>query len=232
MGLILCYETSTTNCSVALARDGEVLAIRELNEGYTHAENITVFSYDVLKEAKLTINNLDAVAVSKGPGSYTGLRIGVSAAKGIAYSLNIPFIGISTLKSLALSGKQMNKSEELLYCPMIDARRLEVYCAVYDSSLTAVQPDHARILDAASFQEVLERNKILFLGDGSEKAKQLIIHPNALFAEGVYPSAITLAKLAEDAFRLQDFEDLALFEPYYLKDFIAGKGSVSPGQSS
>jgi tRNA threonylcarbamoyladenosine biosynthesis protein TsaB len=230
MGRILCIETSTTNCSVGLSVNGEVVNVRELNDGYTHAENITVFIEAVLTQSGLKIKDLDAVAVSKGPGSYTGLRIGVSAAKGLCYATGKPLISIDTLFSMAV-GISSEKDEDAFYCPMIDARRMEVYCAVYDSNMNKVQPINAIIVEGNSFAAMLDQKPVYFFGDGAMKCKAVIEHPNAKFIESVFPSASYIGTIAEQKLNSKDFEDLASFEPYYLKDFIAGKGSVNPLRS-
>lgn len=227
MALILNIETATTACSVALAKDGKLISCKEINEGYTHAENLTVFIQEVLKEAGMKISELDAVAVSKGPGSYTGLRIGVSTAKGLCYALGKPLISVPTLQAMTLSARQnlQTPNSELLtiFCPMIDARRMEVYCALYDENLNAVKNISAEIIDENSFSEFLSKSKICFFGDGSTKCKPKIIHPNAIFLENIFPSAKNMIELSKKAFTEKRFEDVAYFEPYYLKDFVAGK---------
>jgi tRNA threonylcarbamoyladenosine biosynthesis protein TsaB len=228
MALILCIETSTTNCSVALSNDGNLLGIREVNNGYTHAENITVYIDAVLSGAKRKYEEIDAVAVSKGPGSYTGLRIGVSAAKGICFGLNKPLISVDTLFAMASKSHEENKGKDLMYCPMIDARRMEVYCALFDRDLKQILPVNAVIIDTDSFSEQLEKSEILFFGDGAMKTKEKITHENAIFIPDVYPTASAICTIAEKKFTEKKFEDLASFEPFYLKDFIAGKGSVLP----
>jgi tRNA threonylcarbamoyladenosine biosynthesis protein TsaB len=229
MSNILCIDTSTTNCSVGLSIAGSCVSLKEVNVGYTHAENITVFIEEVLAASKITMDQLDAIAVSKGPGSYTGLRIGVSAAKGLAYALSKPLISIDTLSAMALSVSQ-NFSENDLLCPMIDARRMEVYCAVFDRSLNILMPTKALIIDNTSFSEFLQQGRVIFFGDGASKCKAIIDHPNAEFISDMFPSAASMGPLAEQLFAEKRFEDVAAFEPFYLKDFIAGKGSVYPPQ--
>jgi tRNA threonylcarbamoyladenosine biosynthesis protein TsaB len=225
MALILNLETATTVCSVSIGKDGKSIASREINNGYTHAENLTVFIDESLKEAGIKIKDLDAVAVSKGPGSYTGLRIGVSVAKGLCYALDKPLIGVNTLENLTLA---LCKRDDLFLCPMLDARRMEVYCAIYDHDLKEIKPTTAEIISENSFSDLLQKNKIMFFGDGAEKCKTIISHPNALFAKDIImPSAINMCSLSENAFRENKFEDLAYFEPYYLKDFV-GQGKKSP----
>lgn len=222
MALILCLETATTVCSVALGKDGVLLAMREVNEGYTHSENLTVFAEQVLAEAGHSFSDLDAIAVSKGPGSYTGLRIGVSAAKGFCFALDKPLIAINTLRGMS-EGVRGEGTGEVLLCPMIDARRMEVYCAMYDVNGKETRPTAAEIITENSFEEILRDHKVLFFGDGAAKCRSKLEHqPNAVFIDNVFPSAEYLVALAEEKFRESKFEDVAYFEPYYLKDFISG----------
>jgi tRNA threonylcarbamoyladenosine biosynthesis protein TsaB len=224
MAFILNLETATTVCSVALAKDGQLLSQKELNGDYTHAENLTLFIEAVVKEAKLSLKNLDAIAVSKGPGSYTGLRIGVSTAKGLCYSLDKPLIAINTLEHSAYGCSLMHGKSNDLFCPMIDARRMEVYCAVYDKSNKLIRSTAAEIIDEQSFQDLLEKQTVYFFGDGAEKCKSILSpHPNAIFLDHLYPSANNMITLAAHAFQKKQFEDVAYFEPFYLKDFVAGK---------
>lgn len=228
MAKILTIETSTRACSVALSIDGSVKSIEESFERNSHAENITVFAERVVKKAGLGFTDLDAVAVSKGPGSYTGLRIGVSTAKGFCYSLDIPLIAINTLKALAwgMISKTEN-AEGFLFCPMIDARRMEVYTAVFDAQLNEIQGTEAKIIEEKSFENLLSEKQLVFAGDGAEKCKNSLGHnPNAHFIDDLLPSSRFLAKLAEHNFKNHNFEDVAYFEPFYLKDFIAIKPKV------
>lgn len=219
MALILCLETATTNCSVALAKDGALLALKEDNSAkYSHAEKLHVFIEELLEKNKLNISELDAIAVSKGPGSYTGLRIGVSTAKGLCFSLALPLIAIPTLTSLA----SQVKIETGKIVAMLDARRMEVYSAIYDPSLNQVRETKAQILDENAFREYLHKEKLIFIGSGVEKFKGICEHPNAVFIEGRLPSAREMCELAESRYKKSDTEDVAYFEPYYLKDFIAG----------
>ena len=220
MALILCIETATTNCSVALGQDGKLLALKEDNSNsYSHAERLHLFIEEILKENALSAGNLDAIAVSKGPGSYTGLRIGVSAAKGLCFSLNLPLISVPTLESLA---HQVKENESDFIIPMLDARRMEVYTAGFTGSKKPIFETRSQILDTASFQENLKNGSVTFIGSGVEKFKEICSHKNAHFMEGKMPSAAQMTALAEDKFRSKDFEDVAYFEPYYLKDFMAG----------
>ena len=228
MAIILNLETATRICSVGLASGGKVLALRESNEEKSHASRLTVFIEEILKEQGVNISDLDAIAVSKGPGSYTGLRIGVSTAKGIAFAAGIPLVSVNTLSALAAGaailtepGKTRNKDNSLLLCPMIDARRMEVYTALFTVSGNIIMEVSAKIIEADSFRDYLEEGTVVFFGDGSAKCKDIIQHPNAKFLDGFECSAAHMAGLAERAFQLKQFEDIAYFEPYYLKDFVA-----------
>lgn len=217
MSLILNIETATKNCSVSLAKNGKTIALKEVNDGgYSHAENLHVFIQDVLVQANKTLKSVDAVAVSKGPGSFTGLRIGVSTVKGLCYALEIPLISTSTLKALAL---QVNTNDGFIV-PMLDARRMEVYSAVFTSDNSEVREIQAQILDIHSFEEYLDKNKVYFIGDGVAKTKEIISHKNAFFIDDKLPSANEMAQLSFDKFLQKDFEDVAYFEPFYLKDFV------------
>ncbi|WP_323789295.1 tRNA (adenosine(37)-N6)-threonylcarbamoyltransferase complex dimerization subunit type 1 TsaB [Psychroserpens sp.] len=220
MAIILNIETSTTNCSVSLSNEGETLVLKEDNNAnYSHAESLHLFIDEVLKSANLSSKDINAIAVSKGPGSYTGLRIGVSAAKGLSFALDIPLISVSTLKALA---HQVTSNNGIII-PMLDARRLEVYSAIYDSSYKEMRRVEAQILNEESFLEYLNKGKVYFVGNGVEKTKHLISHPNAVFVEGELPSSNEMSPLAYEKYKKSDIEDVAYFEPFYLKDFIALK---------
>lgn len=217
MALILNIETTTTNCSVSLSKKGETLVLREdYNVNYSHAESLHVFIDEVVKSAKIDLSNIDAIAVSKGPGSYTGLRIGVSAAKGLCYALDKPLISVSTLESLSYQVK----IDQGFVVPMLDARRMEIYSAVFKANLNQVREIRAEILDENSFSEYLSKEKVYFIGNGVEKAKTVIRNENAIFIENKLPSANELGNLAYQKYLKSEFEDVAYFEPYYLKDFI------------
>ncbi|MGY5354958.1 tRNA (adenosine(37)-N6)-threonylcarbamoyltransferase complex dimerization subunit type 1 TsaB [Wenyingzhuangia sp. IMCC45467] len=217
MALILTLETSTKNCSVGLAKDGVCIALKEENKGdYSHAEKLHVFIEEILASKNIKPTDLDAVAVGKGPGSYTGLRIGVSAAKGLAYAIQKPLIAIDTLKILA---KTIN-IEQGLIVPMIDARRLEVYSAIFKKDYTYLRSAEAEIIDEASYQDLLHEQPVYFLGDGAFKCKEIIKHKNANFIDDKFPSVSEMAFLAEEKHQQNDFEDTAYFEPFYLKDFV------------
>jgi tRNA threonylcarbamoyladenosine biosynthesis protein TsaB len=227
MASILCLETSTEVCSVALSVDGIVVAVREDKSGKNHALLLTYFVEEVMKERHLSFKRLDAVAVSGGPGSYTGLRIGVSTAKGICYAAGLPLIAISSLAAMAhhvihdpyIFG--IEKKVPLLYCPMIDARRMEVYTALYNQDLVKIRDIQADIIDHSSFASFLQTQKILFFGNGADKCKMTIQHPNAMFLDHITTSAGYLAAPAETACNAGNFVDVAYYEPYYLKDFVA-----------
>lgn len=219
MALILCIETATKSCSIALAREGQLFACKEaVSQEYSHSEQLTVFIEDLLQEQHLTVQDLNAIAISSGPGSYTGLRIGVSTAKGLCYSLDIPLISISTLEAMAQLMTEKHSDKTL--CPMIDARRMEVYCALFGTDhKTEVE---AKVIDTSSFAKELEQGQVLFFGDGADKCREVLSHANAHFELNVYPSALGMIALAEYKFQQQQFEDVAYFVPFYLKEFVAG----------
>ena len=218
--MILCIETATTNCSVALGEKGKLLALKEdYSNSYSHAERLHIFIEEILKENGLQAKDLSAIAVSKGPGSYTGLRIGVSAAKGLCFALDLPLISIPTLKSFALQVKQ---EKDGFIIPLLDARRMEVYSAGFTSENRKVFDTRAEILTPDSFSKYLENAAVTFIGNGVEKFRNICTHPNATFIEDKLPSAAEMVILAEEKFQKKKFEDVAYFEPYYLKDFQAG----------
>jgi tRNA threonylcarbamoyladenosine biosynthesis protein TsaB len=220
MPLILSIETSTTVCSVALHRGQKLLTSAEIQIEKSHSRFITILIEKLFSDSGEKINNLSAIAVSKGPGSYTGLRIGVSTAKGICYALDKPLIAIDTLESMAYQVNQSNVHKALL-CPMIDARRMEVYCALYDANLNCEENVKAVIIDENSFKEILSSQQVLFFGDGSQKCAEVLgKNKNAFFLEKINPSAISIGELALNTFEEKRFEDVAYFEPFYLKDFV------------
>lgn len=227
MALILNIETSTEVCSVVIARDGKVIHSRENLTGQNHAMLATVFIEELLNEANITMEQLDAVAVSGGPGSYTGLRIGVSVAKGICYAARLPLIAITSLEAMAhhvihnIENHQYLKRENILFCPMIDARRMEVYTSFYDKNGIQIRGIQADIIDHQSYLPFLENNTVLFFGNGSAKCRAAITHPNAIFLNGIITSAENMVSLAEQDFQSQKFADVAYYEPFYLKDFVA-----------
>jgi len=221
MALILCLETTTTNCSVALSRDGEVLALKEdMGLNYSHAERLHNYIDSVLKDAKLSKNDLDAVAVSKGPGSYTGLRIGVSSAKGLCFALDIPLIATNTLEALAM---QAEITDIKTIIPVLDARRMEVYSAIFNSKFEEKRGIEAQIIEEDSFKEQLADGNCLFIGNGAEKLQPILKHKHAHFNTEALPSAREMAFLAEAKYKISDTEDVAYFEPFYLKDFVVTK---------
>lgn len=223
MAKILNIETATKVCSVALFDGEELIAVKETGGSYSHAENLHLFVEDVMQQAGMTLKELDAIAVSQGPGSYTGLRIGVSAAKGLCYALGKPLIAIDTLLAMA-NGMTDATREGRLLCPMIDARRMEVYCALYNDRLEVKQAVDAVVVDESTFISQLDQGRVLFFGDGAEKIKDLYgEHANAEFPENGEPSARFMGALAHHKFELQQFEDVAYFEPFYLKSFVATK---------
>ncbi len=217
MALILNIETATKNCSVSVGKEGKLLAIKELNDGnYSHAEKLHPFIQEVLNESGIQINDLDAVAISKGPGSYTGLRIGVSAAKGLCFANDIPLIALETLHSLATS---INIKSGYIV-PMLDARRMEVYSAVYNIDYSQQREIQAEIINEESFVTLLENNEVHFLGDGANKCKEVITSDNAIFYDHKFPSSHEMVELSYTKFQENKFEDVAYFEPFYLKDFV------------
>lgn len=218
--LILNIETTTKNCSVSLSKNGQLIALKEINDGgYSHAENLHPFIESVLQETHLNYTDLSAIAVSKGPGSYTGLRIGVSAAKGLSFALNIPLISTDTLKALAL--RAQSKSGVII--PILDARRMEVYQAVFTSKYKQLETTKAVVVEKDTYTKYLNKGKVIFIGDAVEKIKEIIKHPEAVFIKNEFPSAKEMTFLSYQKFQNLDFEDLAYFEPYYLKDFIVVK---------
>jgi len=220
LAFILNIETATTNCSVSLSKEGKTIVLKEDNDkSYSHAERLHVYIDEVLKEANINSNKLDAISVSKGPGSYTGLRIGVSAAKGLCFALDKPLISIPTLDALA----HQVKMDDGIIVSMLDARRMEVYSAIYDSNYNEIRETQAQILDETSFNDYLEQGKVYFIGNGVEKTKTLINHTNAIFIVDKIPSANDMSLLADTKYKKNDTEDIAYFEPYYLKDFVALK---------
>lgn len=209
-------------CSVSLANQGELIACKEIDNGYTHAENLHVFINDLLIQEKVIPSKLDAVAVGSGPGSYTGLRIGVSAAKGLAFSLQKPLIAVNTLLTMALAAKEKLNSETLL-CPMLDARRMEVYSAIFDYNLNTIKATSAQIIAEDSLEFFATERPLAFFGDGMPKCKTHLQNlPGAIFVEGITPSSKQLAALSFEKYVQQKFEDVAYFEPFYLKDFMIG----------
>jgi tRNA threonylcarbamoyladenosine biosynthesis protein TsaB len=218
--MIVAIDASTTGCSVALFNDGKVLASVASRKDRSSAENLTLMIGEVLRLGGVTYQDLQAVAVAKGPGSYTGLRIAVSTAKGLAYGLNLPVISFGTLPALCYQVPFLSNVD--LLCPMIDARRMEVFCGFYNpETKEEVSTVEAVLVDETSFAEILNANKVLFLGEGSAKCRDVIKHPNAVFLDTeIYPSADFACKMVTEKFEKEEFEDLVTFEPFYLKEYM------------
>ncbi len=228
--MILCLETATPVCSVALNDGCCTIALRETEGQNAHSEKITNFIRKVMEVARIDYPQLDAVAVSKGPGSYTGLRIGVSTAKGVCYAADVPLMAVDTLEAMAYGMKEKlggQIAENDLLIPMIDARRMEVYAAIFDANLNKVEDTAALVIDEHSFEELSQDHHLWLFGDGAPKLTQLFENqPNISVIDGFKPSAAFMRPLAEKALLDKDFVDVAYFEPFYLKDFIAGKPHV------
>ena len=238
MALILCLETATEVCSVALFRDKTLLGLKESSDRNVHSSMLTLFIESIMGETGISLASLDAIAVSMGPGSYTGLRIGVATAKGLCYALDKPMIAVPTLGAMAAGMERESRilnivqrmlifedgwDGEVLFCPMIDARRMEVYCAVYNGRGIEIEEVMAEIIDEDSFGHLLVHHRVVFGGEGAEKCKTVLeSHPNAMFMDGFRASARYMDSLAMARFNRAEFENLAYFEPFYLKDFVAG----------
>lgn len=223
MPIILSIETSTKACSAAVHQDGKLLSVSELYNEKSSSGMLTTLISHVIKTANLTFQDLDAIAVAKGPGSYTGLRIGVSTAKGLCFTLERPLIAINTLEAMAYQLSTLNFQLPTLLCPMLDARRMEVYCSIFNSDdLEIIEPTQAKIIDETSFADLLSTHKIMFFGDGAEKCRAVLSeNPNAIFLEKtIFPSAKNIGFLATKAFEKEQFESVADFEPFYLKEFV------------
>ena len=227
MAIILSIETSTKGCSTAIHQNNQLLALSELFHEKSSSGMLTTLVQHVVKTSSLSFNDINAIAVAKGPGSYTGLRIGVSTAKGLCFSLDKPLLAINTLQAMAWQlhniAKSATKESLPLLCPMLDARRMEVYCALYEArNLEQVSPTEAKIIDETSFENILANRRIIFFGDGAAKCKSVLSkYENAVFMEEtINPSAKAIGTLAYEAFQQQQFENVADFEPYYLKEFM------------
>jgi tRNA threonylcarbamoyladenosine biosynthesis protein TsaB len=221
MSLLLHIDTAVENASLCISKDGSLLKMAENKNQKDHAAWIHLAIEKLMKETGYNLDDLSAIAVSNGPGSYTGLRVGLATAKGLCYALNIPLVTLSTLEVMTYSAITHNSrltTTNFLYCPMIDARRMEVFTALYDKSLNAIQPPHARVIAEKSFHEELENHKILFFGNGAEKSKTFIKHPNAFF-ENIEQNASHMIQLAEQKIKVREFADTAYVEPFYIKDF-------------
>jgi tRNA threonylcarbamoyladenosine biosynthesis protein TsaB len=228
MTLLLSIETSTHSFSCALHQDGNLIAFEESITEQSTASMLAATIDKLFRDTQCKKNQLNGVIVSSGPGSYTGLRIGVATAKGICYALSIPLISINTLYLMAHQAKNALVTGDALLCPMLDARRMEVYCALFDKSLNVIEPTQAKVIDDTSFAEHLNQGPIIFFGEGSDKCQAMIKHSNAKFISAVKPAASILGEVGFQKFGKGDFEDLEHFEPFYLKDFIIKKpNSVS-----
>jgi tRNA threonylcarbamoyladenosine biosynthesis protein TsaB len=227
MARILLLDTATEVCSAALSENDEIVSFREKSDGFRHSELLTIFIGELLPEAGWSVSQLDAVCVSRGPGSYTGLRIGVSVAKGMCYGLDIPLIAISSLHSMAdhvalnIHSRKDSDNSGILLCPMLDARRMEIYTALFDLSGKQITGIKAEIIHDHSFSEELNSCKVFFFGNGAQKCKSIIRHPDAHFIDDINASARFMSRIACDSFKNKKFENVAYFEPFYLKDFVA-----------
>jgi tRNA threonylcarbamoyladenosine biosynthesis protein TsaB len=231
MALILHIETATRICSIALANSGSLLCLRESSATNAHSSQVTLFIDEVLQEAGMPFTAIDAVAISMGPGSYTGLRIGVATAKGLCYALDKPLIAVPTLHAMAygmpLTPSPSPGGRGEYICPMLDAKRMEVYCAIYDRDLNEIAPTAAVIVNEDSFAKYLHKGIVTFGGEGAEKCREVLEHhPNARFVSGFETTAKFMVPIAFERFTTGRFEDLAYFEPFYLKEFVAGKPRV------
>lgn len=221
--MILSIDTSTTVCSVALHNlEGTLVSFYELHVEHSHSSYLNKMIENLLENTGLTFKDLKAVAISEGPGSYTGLRIGTASAKGFCYTLDIPLIAVSTLQSMAKEVSQYNTSSALL-CPMIDARRMEVYTALYNQQLETVEAIHPKVIDETSFKDTLENQQVIFFGNGMDKCKETLQTTNSFFVAEIVPSAKHVGTLAIEKFKKEDFADVAYFEPFYLKEFRMNK---------
>lgn len=235
MAHILCIETGTAVCSVALGGEEGLLGYRELSDPKSHASELSVLIQALLEELAFDIGGIDAVAIGRGPGSYTGLRIGVSLAKGICFALNRPLVAVDSLTAMVYGVEQLADAQQLgsadFLCPMIDARRMEVYTALFDSQKRRLTDVSATIVGSDTFSRQLQSGKIIFFGNGAPKCRFVISSQNATFIDNFEPSARFMLPLALKAYKDEQFEDIAYFEPFYLKDFVAikSKNKVLPG---
>lgn len=224
MGKILSIDTATDVCTVSISDSGKIISLRDSAENRSHSVLLGVYVKEVLKESGLKVNELDAVAISKGPGSYTGLRIGVSVAKGLCYGANVPLVSVPTLQAMCYGIPESYLIEKGLsdfyFAPMLDARRMEVYTAIYGSDFSVIQDVNALILDEGSFIDLLDKKPVVFFGTGAEKYKDIVKHENALFFEDYKHSSSYMMHIAESELSNEQFEDVAYFEPFYLKDFV------------
>lgn len=222
MAIILSIETSTSVCSAALHQEAKLLAALEVHQEYSHASKLAVLIDQVTKIADTPLEKIKAVALSSGPGSYTGLRIGTSLAKGLCYALDVPLIAVPTLQLMSHSISRIY-DEDVFFCPMIDARRMEVYCQIYDRNLVEIEPVQAKVIESSSFEKYLDTKPVIFFGSGATKCKHIIEHQNARFLENVSPLASQLGDLAYSKFQDGKFEEIMQFVPLYLKEFFIRK---------
>ena len=222
MAIILSIETSTSVCSVALHHEGKLLTALEVHQEYSHASKLGVLVNEVVRLSDTSLNKVKAVALSSGPGSYTGLRIGTSLAKGLCYALDIPMIAVPTLEIMATTISHLHP-EDVFFCPMIDARRMEVYCQLFNRDLVEIEPVQARVVDSQSFENYLDSSPVVFFGSGAAKCRSVIIRENARFLENVNPLASQMGDLAYSKFRQGKFENIIQFVPLYLKEFFIRK---------
>lgn len=222
---ILSIETSQKVCSAAIHKNGEIVASQTLFNEKSASGLLTPIIEQLLKNCKLKPSDLQAVAVAKGPGSYTGLRIAISTAKGLCFAIDKPLISVNTLEAMVLQIKNYFPSN-YLFCPMLDARRMEIYCAIYSQQMEVLEETNAKVIDESSFSELLAKKSVVFFGDGAAKCKEILdSNPNAIFLENqIYPNAETVGKLAFELYSKEQFENLVTFEPFYLKDFIGNGG--------
>lgn len=229
MALILSIETATSVCSVSLHKDGELLGMQELHLQKSHSGYLAVLIKDILHFANYSFKDIEVIALSKGPGSYTGLRIGAATAKGLCYALDVPLLSVNTLEAMALGVSKYYSHSDYLLCPMIDARRMEVYCLISDTQMNIITKTEAVVVDNTVFMEHLELRPVIFFGDGAAKCKGILsTHPNAIFIDDIKPSALNIGLVASEKIKKSDtsYEDLAYFEPFYLKDYQAKKSVI------
>ncbi len=219
MANLLLIETSSSTCSVALSSDNQIICSFAYSDGMKHAEKLPVFIEQCLKHAKTNGLTINAIAVSGGPGSYTGLRIGVSHAKGLCYGMNIPLIAIDSLEIIASKAANITKDDYQIIIPMVDARRMEVYCCAFNQKYDVITAHQATIIDNTSFQTLLDQNKVLFCGDGANKCTDTITHPNALFSENFSLIADDMLHIVTEKYKTKNFANLAYYEPFYLKEY-------------
>jgi tRNA threonylcarbamoyladenosine biosynthesis protein TsaB len=233
MALLLSLETSTQSCSAALHDDGALVASKVIETPRSAASQLAVMIDELFQVSNRKPQELKGVIVAAGPGSYTGLRIGVATAKGFCYALNIPIVSVNTLELMAYQFLEMDavkkniQDDNVILCPMLDARRMEVYCALLDHKLNYIEPVQAKVIDEESFKDIIESTPIFFFGDGADKCKDMIKYPNAHFSLGLIPLASSLGEIGYKKWKEGVYEDLVSFEPFYLKDFLIKKPTLN-----